>query len=154
MTPRLRFTVYGRPLPAGSKRAFAIRKGGELTGRVAVADANPAQKGWQQAVASEAREAANGRVIEKGKPVMLRVTFVLARPKAHYGTGRNASVLKDSAPAYPTGKPDTLKLTRAIEDAITAAGVWHDDAQVVWQEALKVYGFPERAEVETWEAAA
>ena len=35
---RITFKVYGTPKPAGSKRAFPIRRGGVFTGRVAVVD--------------------------------------------------------------------------------------------------------------------
>jgi hypothetical protein len=51
------FTVLGRPQPAGSKRAFAVRRGGALTGRVAVADANPRAKSWQGEVRAAAVDA-------------------------------------------------------------------------------------------------
>jgi Holliday junction resolvase RusA-like endonuclease len=139
----LRFTVHGRPQPAGSKRAFANRK----TGRVHVVDDNANAKPWQQQVAAVALEAAQGRVFARGTPVQLDVLFVLERPAGHFGTGRNRDQLKPSAPARPTTKPDTTKLLRGLEDAMTAAGVWHDDSQVVIQTASKAYGWPQRVEV-------
>lgn len=160
---RVAFTVYGKPEPAGSKRAHAIRKGGELTGRVAVMDANPKAKGWQEAVKWAAVDAMlhrphdqdvhvedaatyNGDPLPLRGALVLNVTFYVKRPKAHFGTGRNAEVLKPSAPAYPTTKPDTTKLVRAIEDAMTGL-VYRDDAQLVDQHAHKRYGLPERCEV-------
>jgi Holliday junction resolvase RusA-like endonuclease len=72
--------------------------------------------------------------------------FVLARPRSHYGTGRNADRLRATAPAWPCSRPDATKLLRAVEDALTGV-VWRDDGQVVVQTARKVYGWPERAEV-------
>lgn len=138
---QLSFTVYGRPQPAGSKRAYV------RGARAVVVDANPNATPWKQEVARTARAAAQGAVFAKGTPVLLEVTFVLTRPKAHFGTGRNTDTLKASAPARPVSMPDTTKLLRGLEDALTAAGVWHDDAQVVTQTAYKVYGRPERCEV-------
>jgi hypothetical protein len=38
---RISFTVLGDAKPAGSKRAFAIRRGGVPTGQIAVTDDNP-----------------------------------------------------------------------------------------------------------------
>jgi Holliday junction resolvase RusA-like endonuclease len=62
-------------------------------------------------------------------PVSVAVTFLLARPKSHYGSGRNAARRKDSAPHYPAKKPDIDKLVRAVLDAITGP-CFSDDAQV------------------------
>jgi Holliday junction resolvase RusA-like endonuclease len=79
-------------------------------------------------------------------PLHLSLVFCLARPKGHFGSGRNADVVKPSAPRYPTVKPDATKLTRAVEDAMTGI-VWRDDAQVVDQYVTKVYDEPERVVV-------
>lgn len=128
------FIVQGRPQPAGSKRGFVNPK----TGRVIITDANAKSRPWKQAVASAARDVMGDAELLAG-PLDLKVTFQLARPKGHYGTGRNADVLKPSAPSYPTVKPDTTKLLRAAEDALTGV-VWRDDSQVVMQFAEKVYG--------------
>lgn len=146
----LRFTVYGKPQPAGSKRAFAIKRDGKPTGQIAVADANPKAKGWQQEVAAcaiAASEHPDGsiRALLTG-PVACEMTFYVARPRGHYGTGRNADQLKDSAPSFPVVKPDALKLARGTEDAMTGIA-WRDDAQVVDMQVRKRYGLPERCEV-------
>ena len=66
-------------------------------------------------------------------------TFRLPRPKGHYGTGRNAGLLKPSAPWYPAGRPDLDKLLRSTLDALGEAGIWGDDAQVVTIAASKHY---------------
>lgn len=139
VTP-VRITVLGRPQPAGSKRAFQNKK----TGKVQVVDANPTTKPWKQEVANVARWV--GPKDPLGGPLTFDATFVLSRPRSHYGTGKNSGNIKDSAPAYPTTRPDTTKLLRAVEDALTGI-VWRDDAQVVRQTARKVYGHPERCEI-------
>lgn len=149
----LAFTVLGKPQPAGSKRAFAIKRDGVPTGRFAVADANPKAKSWQQevrAVAARAMDDQRAGVWSQfdllAGPLDVTMTFYVARPKGHYGTGRNAGLVKASAPQFPTTRPDALKLARGTEDALTGT-VWRDDAQVVDLRVFKRYGLPERCEV-------
>jgi crossover junction endodeoxyribonuclease RusA len=67
------------------------------------------------------------------------VTFALPRPRGHYRTGRHHDELRPGAPAWPTSRPDLDKLLRAICDALTAAGAWADDAQLVTLATTKVY---------------
>ena len=141
MSATLTFTVLGRPQPAGSKRAFPHAR----TGRVMVVDDARHSRAWKQDVAHAALVARRGAVFTGA--VELDVTFFVCRPKWHYGTGRNADTLKPNAPAFPTTRPDTTKLVRAGEDALTTAGVWRDDAQVADQHAHKRYGTPERCEI-------
>jgi Holliday junction resolvase RusA-like endonuclease len=142
------FTVLGAPQPAGSKKAFAIRKAGKPTGKIAVVDDAKHSRDWKQAVASAYMDTFVPDPFPElvTGPLLLVVDFFLMRPKGHYGTGRNASILKDSAPAYPVGRPDATKLVRAVEDALTGI-LWRDDAQVVYQRVRKLYGTPQRAEI-------
>lgn len=156
---RLTFHVYGHPEPAGSKRAFPVmRKSGV---GVAVTDDNPKARGWKDAVGFEAAHAmmraggpARGADFDPAPnlfngPLGLSVVFTLARPKGHFGTGRNFASIRASAPHWPTVKPDCTKLLRAVEDALTGV-VWRDDAQVVEQAVSKRYGEPEGASVVVW----
>lgn len=141
---RVELTVIGRPQPAGSKRAFAVRRDGKPTGKIAVVEDAKRSRPWQALVIDAAHQAAGE---ELQGPLQLEVDFYVARPAGHYGTGRNRDRLKPSAPPYPATRPDVTKLLRGVEDAITNAGVWHDDAQIVTQIARKRYGHPERAEI-------
>lgn len=148
---RVAFRVVGRPQPAGSKRAFIVKR---KTGRqgVAVADDNPLAKGWKGEVASAAADAMGGDHTEwelLDGPLGLHVIFRVKRPRSHFRTGRNAGEVRQAAPAYPTVKPDSTKLLRAVEDALTGV-VWRDDAQVVEQVVYKHYGEPEGASVVVW----
>lgn len=159
---RLSFAIHGHPQPAGSKRAFPIRRkaggGWVATGKVAVTDDNPNARDWKNQVADAGHNALCAHVppdrylndppLLEG-PLGLSVRFVLMRPKGHFGTGRNSGTVKDSAPAHPITKPDTTKLLRCLEDALTGV-VWRDDAQVVEQSVSKVYGVPEGAHVHVW----
>jgi len=141
------FIAYGRPATAGSKRAFAIRRNGRFTGRVAVTDDSTRTKSWQAAVAQSAIDAHDGDCLRG--PVRLAVAFYFHRPRSHYGTGRNAARVRAAAPARHVVRPDLLKLTRAIEDALTGV-LWHDDAQVCEELLSKHFaeeGEPERVRV-------
>jgi crossover junction endodeoxyribonuclease RusA len=141
----IQITVLGRAQPAGSKRAFAIRrKSGKLG--VSVVDAAERSRPWKDSVTAAAHEVLNGAEPLDG-PLELHVDFYVARPASHYGTGKNRSLVKASAPRFPATRPDASKLCRAVEDALTDAGVWRDDAQVVKQVVRKRYGHPERAEI-------
>ena len=129
------FFVPGDAQTSGSKRAFVNKK----TGRAMIVPASKKQKPWQDAVRWAAMEAFARRNPFEG-PIGLDMVFVRARPKGHYGTGRNEGVLKDWAEdRYPTTKPDLLKLGRAVEDAMTKI-IYIDDSQIVEESIKKVYG--------------
>jgi crossover junction endodeoxyribonuclease RusA len=72
-------------------------------------------------------------------PVALRVSYIMPRPKKHFGTGRNADVIKNDAPEWHTSKPDGDKLERAIFDALTKSGVIADDSRIARWGGAKVY---------------
>jgi Holliday junction resolvase RusA-like endonuclease len=72
-------------------------------------------------------------------PVTLRAVFIFPRPKTHFGTGRNAERVKESAPGWKTTAPDLDKLVRALGDALTGV-VFRDDAQIVDIAVTKIYG--------------
>lgn len=132
--------VYGEAQPAGSKTAFRHPH----TKQVIVKDANDGAKDWKDSVRQAAGQQYQGEILTG--PVVLEVIFYRQRNKGHYGTGRNAGILKDSAPAYPITKPDTTKLLRGTEDALTGI-VYRDDSQVVHQVASKRFGNPVRVEI-------
>jgi len=145
---KLEFFVPGLPKPAGSKRAFAIKnRAGQLVMRpngypvISVTEDCETAKPWRKAVTEAARVAMVGRE-PFDCPVKLALYFVVPRPKNQFGSGRNAAVVKPSAPNWPAVKPDTTKLTRSVEDSLTVAGVWTDDSLVCQQFASKDYAKP------------
>lgn len=128
----LTFTVHGIPVPQGSKTYLGhgrmVESGGQKL------------KNWRHDVtraAEEARDEHGGATLTG--PLYLEVDFFMPRPRGHYGTGRNAHLVRDGAPEHPAGRPDLDKLIRAVDDALTAAGLWKDDAQVVDISARKSY---------------
>jgi Holliday junction resolvase RusA-like endonuclease len=131
----MRIEVFGTPAPQGSKRAFVVRKKGEVgKGRAVVVESSAKVKPWRQDVKTAALEAVDygdNLPVFEDCPVSVWIDFYLARPKGHYGTGRNAGIVKASASKYPTVKPDLDKLIRSTLDALTEAGVYGDDSQVI-----------------------
>lgn len=66
--------------------------------------------------------------IAAGIPVKLAVRFVYkARRKKDIGT-------------WKTTRPDTDNMIKLLKDCMTAAGFWHDDAQVVCEHTEKQFG--------------
>ena len=134
----LEFEVLGLAQPAGSKRAFRHPH----TGRPIVTDANRKSKPWQAEVKDKAAEAMQLAGLELlCGPLAVEFTFYKPRPKGHYRTGAKAHLLRDSAPVWPSTRPDCLKLARGVEDALTGV-VYRDDAQIVDEHLFKRYGEP------------
>lgn len=132
----LNINVTGIPTPQGSKKGFVIN------GRAVIVDDNKRPlKNWRQDVRIAALAAisdhANWTPLDG--PVFLEATFYMPRPAGHYGSGRNAHVLKPSAPTHPDRKPDLDKLLRSTLDALGEAGCWRDDARVTHITATKEY---------------
>lgn len=139
-----------RAIPAAAVEA------GTAAGLVIIAYGEPAQQGdlargqygnlyhsnkklkpWRDTVADATRDAVAelapdvvGPLYRRGTGVGLSAVWTFRRSGAHFGSGRNAGILKDSAPREHVHSPDLDKLLRAIFDALTAGGAWHDDRQV------------------------
>lgn len=150
----IRFTVYGVPQPAGSKRAFALRrKDGSIVTRpggapvINITDDAKRGAGWRQDVAKAALLAKRAAGLSEliAGPIALHVAFYRARPKGHYNAAGLLSKHGKSTP-WPIAKPDATKLLRAVEDALTGV-LWRDDAQIVRQTVWKHWGLPPRAEI-------
>lgn len=138
------FFVSGIPKAAGSKRGIPIYAGKKgtpdrhWTGKTAVIDTSgQAGKDWRADVKSEARKHKPEELLTD--QIHIRMDFCFPRLKGHYGTGKNADTLKESAPYWHTTKPDVLKLGRAVEDALTGI-IWRDDAQICKEQLTKKYG--------------
>lgn len=104
--------VVGRPAPQGSKTP--TKYGG-------FRESSKYLKPWRDAVvlAAKLAKANEHDFLPFDGPVRLSITFFIERPK------------KSKWGRYPAGTPDLSKLLRAVEDALTTANVWVDDALVV-----------------------
>ena len=142
MSNRIQFIVYGKPAQMGSKKAFV------RGGRAIITDDNSEKRRqWANAVSSVAAEVMRGRDLISS-PVRLRALFYFRRPNSHYGSGRNATTLKSSAPELHSQTPDLDKLIRCLGDALTGI-VFRDDA-LIWSMVISRHWTEkqERAEVE------
>lgn len=143
--PAFSLFVPGIPSPAGSKKAVPVfnkytRKFvTAANGRpiVAVMDAAKGSRAWKDRISALAVDHWKSAPLDE--PLSLLLVFTMARPKAHFGKRKGAPYLKDDAPRWHVGAPDTTKLTRAVEDALNGL-VWRDDSRVVKQQACKQYG--------------
>lgn len=136
--PRASFFAAGRPVTQGSKTIGRTR-----TGRVFLREDAKGLKAWRDTLTAMAARTA-GRVGMITGPVRVELTFSFERPASHYGTGRNAGRVKDSATGWPDTKwaGDIDKLTRAVFDSLTAGGVIEDDARVVEASMSKAWCVP------------
>jgi Holliday junction resolvase RusA-like endonuclease len=160
----IEFVVEGKPVTQGSKNPIVpTYKDGDPVRRhkascPAFADKDLARSGfrcrcpimvnvlddndkdleaWREQVAWHAKAARRSAPLLDGLLIGV-FEFVMRRPKSHYGTGRNAELLKDSAPAAPGNRPDGVKLARAVEDAMTNI-VYTDDSLIVTHVISKRY---------------
>ena len=128
----VKFTVYAKPEPQGSTRAFVIK------GRAVTTSTNKNLKCYRQQVSLSAVAAMNepgAELILRKNPVRLTVAFYFSRP------------VSKSKKAFPTVKPDIDKLIRAVGDALTGI-CYADDSQIIDVQAFKFYDSPERTVIE------
>lgn len=115
--------VDGLPAPQGSKAFKGFRRG-----KPVLVESSKAVKPWRIAVKTEAVL----KMIDHEPlcgPVDLTITFHLPAPIR----------MPPARKGYPCVMPDLSKLMRSTEDALTSAGVWHDDGQVVTATIRKRY---------------
>lgn len=125
----MRLVVYGTPAPQGSKAYL----GKTAVGRGVIVDASAKTRPWR----ADVKAAAERYIKERGaefetynQPLLLRMVFSFIRP---------ASVSRKKR-SHPGVYPDLSKLARSTEDALTAAGVYRDDALIVeYARLAKVY---------------
>ena len=124
--------VAGVPAPQGSKRALGAGRPG---GRIRMVESSKRVAPWRtdvreafltghtdlHAVCWQDRQDSLG-------PLVVKIVFVMPRPKATPKTRATPPAVK---------KPDLDKLVRAVLDALTSAGVYADDSQVVTVHAHK-----------------
>ncbi|TFC59453.1 MULTISPECIES: RusA family crossover junction endodeoxyribonuclease [unclassified Cryobacterium] len=108
--PLVEFFIPGVPVQQGSKSGFSPKG----SNRVQMTDQNKVKlKPWRATVTTHTPVP-----VVFDCPVYVELTFVMPRPKK---------------PRFktPAVMPDIDKLTRAVFDGITDAGLWKDDARVV-----------------------
>lgn len=130
---RLTFVAHGKPVPQGS----------HIRTQHGLRDSNAhLLKPWRQTVAHAALDASLlADLPQFREALVVRAAFYFNRPKAHYRSGKNAHLLRDDAPHFPTGRGygDTDKLQRSIGDALVDVAVIKDDSQIVHWVARKLF---------------
>jgi Holliday junction resolvase RusA-like endonuclease len=133
------YYIEGEPKGQPRPRAFAMKtKTGGYSARVF--DAGTAE-GWKSSVATATQQQPFQKPL--AGPLTVALNFYMRRPKGHYGTGKNATKLKPSAPTHFVKKPDCDNLAKAVLDALTQLGVWKDDDQVVSLQISKHWWSPD-----------
>ncbi len=127
------FEVRGEPKPQGSKRAMPIYRTvdgqKEWTGKTAVVEqAGVPLKTWRGDIIDAAKDVVGDNPPYQG-PVGINLWFSLKRP----------GNLPKTKQSWPVKRPDIDKLTRSVLDALTSAGVYKDDSQVVILSVQKLY---------------
>ena len=79
-------------------------------------------------------------------PIKITIIFYMKRPKAHYGSGKYANILKNNAPLIHSSKPDIDNLQKMIYDCFNQL-VWSDDSLVCESCTRKEYSESPRAEI-------
>lgn len=138
----LDFFVAGFAAPGGSKKVVFMR---DARGRIkyvngwpchVIVDDGKYNRSWKNEVAKHARAYHLGEPFHG--PLRLIIEFVMPRPKLHHVGNKRDNPLRDDRPRWHLKKPDTTKLIRAAEDAMTGI-VYFDDSQIVQQFAGKRY---------------
>jgi Holliday junction resolvase RusA-like endonuclease len=145
---KLEFVALGLPKPAGSKTGFVMTNKKTGKQRAVIVDACKTTKPWQAVVSNAAMDA-----LQKLSPedafrfwhaaLAVSFRFYIPRPKNHFNS---KGEVKASAPTFIKKRPDVLKYSRGVEDAMTAI-VYADDSQIVDEFISKHYGTPARVEV-------
>ena len=131
--PVVSFFVFGKAAPAGSKTVVkSVTEDGRVVSRARHARKSTAP--WMAQIRQQAGELRVREGLETLEgPLWTHFTFWRARPKGHLRIANNqlTNEVKARAPEWPDTQPDLTKLVRAVEDALTQAEIWKDDARVV-----------------------
>lgn len=122
----MKFTVHGQPIPQGSINVFGGR---------AVPVNSKKLREWRNQIV-ETAEPHIPHNWDNQLPVIVTVIFHFQRPPSHLTT---SGTLTKRAPRNMINRPDLDKLIRAVGDALTDAGIVHDDSRILEWHATKTY---------------
>lgn len=147
--PIISFSVYGTPASQGSKISFVSKHARKIDGKrfIVTKDDNRRLQFWRDHVAYQARQAYDGELL--CGPIRMEIVLTMPRPKHHFKSGDTTRGLKANAPEWCSTKPDSFKLCRAVEDALSGV-VYHDDAQIAHHIIERKYGAPCGVLVKIW----
>jgi len=122
------FFISGIPKPQGRPKARVVIP---KDGREPFASVYSPTTDWRRSVQARCENVRFRYNAAPVAPLRVRLAFYLDRPKADFGTGRNAGKLKARAPRYCTKRADVDNLAKAVLDAMTDAKLIQDDMLVV-----------------------
>jgi Holliday junction resolvase RusA-like endonuclease len=131
----LKLVVMGQPKPQPRHRHF---KRGNFHGTYD--PASDAKQSFLSVILSYAPEK------PLDEPLCVDIDFYFARPKNHFGTGKNKDKLKLTAPNYHTTRPDIDNLRKFIMDAMNKV-FWRDDSIICEGHTRKKYDIMPRTEI-------
>lgn len=117
---RFEITVHGSPAPKGSKSFKGFGRRGDGTRFAILAESSKSERPWADRVTAAIVEARLANEIFFDGAVRLSLAFIMPRGST-----------EKRATRHHTRAPDLSKLARSVEDAITVAGLWKDDACVI-----------------------
>lgn len=82
-------------------------------------------------------------------PLRLIVDAFFTRPKSHFGSGKNAGVLKETAPINHISRPDWDNVGKFISDALNKI-YWRDDSVLCEVGVRKRYSENPRIEIKIY----
>jgi len=122
------FRILGLPAPQGSKSFKGMVTGARGQQVPRLVESSKQLPKWRKEVTKQAAITWRGNP-PLDQPLVVVMTFTLPKP---------ASAPKTRT-TWPDRKPDVSKLARAVEDSLTDAGVFSDDARIVDLIARKRY---------------
>lgn len=132
----IKFWVPGLPVPQGSKIPGVTKNGRPYLRESSDKHLKP----WRAAIKETAEKAREELGLETlDGPVGLSLDFVFPRLKS------------DPDRIWKYTAPDGSKIQRAVEDALTDAGVWTDDARVVTWAGAKWHGDCPGVTIRVWQ---
>lgn len=138
MVERRTITLPGKPMTWARARMVTASKNGKSFPRFYT----PADREQRMGEIRLFWNASGIGLIAKPHALAMRCEFIFDRPDSHFGTGRNAGVLKERFrhARPPSGKNggDLDNLVKLVKDSLSGAA-YTDDAQIAELQATKRY---------------
>ncbi|MEI6258527.1 MAG: RusA family crossover junction endodeoxyribonuclease [Deltaproteobacteria bacterium] len=126
--------IPGQPISKNRPRFTRVGKGVRT-----YSDQSDEEWLWVMVVRQQLKELA---VRHFSGAVAMKIVFWMKRPAGHFGSGKNAGVLKASAPASPVTKPDIDNLLKFLADCLNHCSIWVDDSYIADIDMKKRYAEP------------
>lgn len=125
---RIELTVFAKP--TALSRQGRGQFGGQFKTKATVRQIDRIVAAWE--------EAGKPRIQDR-TPLIMSCRFYYERPQSHFGTGKNAGILKPSfVDAEPISRPDADNLLKLVGDALSGYA-FDDDARITEAHVLKAY---------------